>query len=410
MRAATTPKALLYICYQSVAEPLTQTQVIAYLEGLVLVGYKVVLLTFEPRRLSANEERAWRSRLSLRGLVWHWVRYHKHPRVSATAWDVINGAVQGVRFGRRYGIGVVHARGHVAGLMAMQVKRVTGARLLFDIRGFLAEEYADAGVLRAHGPLFRMVKRVERRLVCASDAIVVLTGKAQALVQEWYGQEVRGKTIDVIPCCVDMRMWTNVEARRPLQTTAGGPNTRPFVFVYIGKLGGWYLTEAMTGFVASARDRLGSVRWQVFTQSNPSMLERCVRARGLESEVSISSGPPETLPSSVGAGDAGLAFIKECLSKTASSPTKIGEYLAAGLPVVASRGVGDVDDLLTRLRVGVVVPELTTTGYLKAVEEVLALANDPGTAGRCRAVARECLDLEAVGWAGYRRVYRQLLK
>ena len=221
---------MLYICYQGVTEPLTQTQVIAYLEGLVLVGYQVILLTFEPRHLSVNEERAWRSRLAVRGLVWHWVRYHRHPRIPATAWDIINGVVQGVRLGRRYDIGVVHTRGHVAGLIAMQVKRVTGARLLFDIRGFMAEEYADAGLWQAHGPLFRMVKRVERRLVGASDAIVVLTEKAHALLQEWYCPEVRGKTIDVIPCCVDMRVWKNVEARRPFQTIPARPNARPFVF------------------------------------------------------------------------------------------------------------------------------------------------------------------------------------
>lgn len=401
--------SVLYICYQSVAEPLTHTQVVAYLEGLVLVGYQVILLTFEPRRFLPNEEQAWRSRLALRGLIWHWVRYHKHPRVSATAWDVMNGALQGVRLGRRYNIGVVHARGHVAGLMAMQIKRATGARFLFDIRGFMAEEYADAGLWKAHGTVFRMVKHVERRLVSLADVIVVLTAKAHVLLREWYEREVRGKTIDVIPCCVDMRVWGNGEGRRSHQFDAGRPNARPFIFVYVGKLGGWYLTEAMTEFVAAAKARLGSIRWQVWTQSNPSILERLVRERGLGSHVAIGSALPESVASSVGAGDVGLSFIKECLSKRASSPTKIGEYLASGLPVVASSGVGDVDELLIRSRVGVVVPELTTMGYLKAVEEVLALASDPGTAARCQAVARECLDLEGVGWARYRKLYRELM-
>jgi glycosyltransferase involved in cell wall biosynthesis len=410
MRAAAGRGSVLYICYQSVTEPLTQTQVLAYLEGLTLVGYQVILLTFEPRRLSANEEHAWQSRLSLRGLIWHWVRYHKHPRVPATAWDIVNGAVQGVRLGRRYNIRAVHARGHVAGLMAIQIKRVTGARFLFDIRGFMAEEYADAGLWKAHGTIFRMVKRVERRLVSVADAIVVLTGKAHALLHEWYGREVRGKTIDVIPCCVDMRVWRNVESRRTHQFDAGRPNARPFVFVYVGKLGGWYLTEVMTAFVAAARDRIGSLRWQVWTQSDPSVLEEFIRERGLESEVVIGSAAPEVLAASVASGDAGLSFIKQCLSKTASSPTKIGEYLAAGLPVVANSGVGDVDDLLSQARVGVVVSELTTTGYVKAVDEVVALASDPDTAGRCRVVARECLDLEGVGWVRYRKLYHELLR
>jgi glycosyltransferase involved in cell wall biosynthesis len=139
------------------------------------------------------------------------------------------------------------------------------------------------------------------------------------------------------------------------------------------------------------------------------MLEGFVRECGLESDVVIGSTPPELLAPSVASGDAGLSFIKQCLSKQASSPTKIGEYLAAGLPVVATGGVGDVDDLLSQARVGVVVSELTTMGYLKAVEEIVALASDPDTMRRCRVVARESLDLEGVGWARYRKVYGELI-
>jgi len=404
-----TRASVLYICYQSIAEPLTQTQVIAYLEGLVLVGYQVILLTFEPQDLSADEERMWRSRLLLRGLVWHWVRYHKQPRIPATAWDIVNGTVQGVRLGRRYNVKVVHARAHVAGLMALQIKKLLGVRFVFDVRGFMAEEYADAGLWRSHGTMFRAVKRVERHLVRSADAIVVLTEKARVLLRKWYPPDVSGKILDVIPCCVDMRGPRPGDARQPFRPNPGHCSNRPFVFVYVGKLGGWYLTEAMTDFVATAKDRLGGLRWQVWTQSNPGALQGLVRERGLESEVVIGSAAPEALARSVPLGDAGLSFIKQCVSKLASSPTKIGEYLAAGLPVVTTSGVGDLDDLISQARVGVLVPELTTSGYVMAVDEVVALADDPDTAGRCRVVARESLDLEGVGWTRYRKLYRELL-
>jgi len=50
--------------------------------------------------------------------------------------------------------------------------------------------------------------------------------------------------------------------------------------------------------------------------------------------------------------DAGLSFVKPCVSKLASSPTKIGEYLAIGLPVVSTTGIGDIDQLLSGCRFG----------------------------------------------------------
>lgn len=76
--------------------------------------------------------------------------------------------------------------------------------------------------------------------------------------------------------------------------------------------------------------------------------------------------------------------------------------------MIATAGVGDVDDLIGPTRVGVVVPELTAMAYVKAIDEAIALAADPETAGRCRLVAREHLDLEQVGRARYRKVYREL--
>ncbi len=129
----------LYICYQSVQEPLTQTQVIAYLEGLALAGHRVVLLTFEPRPLCPEETTAWRERLAAKGVDWHWLRYHKRPTVPATAWDVLAGIATGLRLIRKYKVRLVHARSHVPGLMALALKRLTGVKLLLDLRGFMAD-------------------------------------------------------------------------------------------------------------------------------------------------------------------------------------------------------------------------------------------------------------------------------
>ena len=49
----------------------------------------------------------------------------------------------------------------------------------------------------------------------------------------------------------------------------------------------------------------------------------------------------------VSACDAALFFIRSCYSKQASCPTKFGECLACGVPVVANGGVGDVGETLT---------------------------------------------------------------
>lgn len=176
--------------------------------------------------------------------------------------------------------------------MAAQITRLIGARFGFDTREFMAEEYADAGLWQSEGTVFRAVKGVERKLVLAADAIVALTEKAQMLLHEWYPLPASRKTIEVIPCCVDLRLPRNGEVRLPVRRDALGHGDRLFVFVYVGNLGGWYLTEAMTDFVATARDRLGSLRWRVWTQIRATQAAFSDSSVTVASKATLSSIPP----------------------------------------------------------------------------------------------------------------------
>lgn len=399
----------LYLCYQSVLEPLTQTQVVAYLEGLARAKYKIILLTFEAIPLRADQEADWRQRLQEKGITWYWRRYHKRPTVPATAWDVFVGILTGLWLIRKHGIRLVHARAHVPGLMGLALKKLTRIKLLFDIRGFMAEEYVDAGVWRPNGFLFRLTKRVEARLVRAADGFVVLTSKARILLEQWYKSSIYNKPLEIIPCCVDFR---KVPA---LSNGSGQPNSgRQHAIAYVGKLGGWYLTKEMTAFVAQAMQVLPGIQWRIWTQSEASGVRQAVEAARLANPPEISQLSPEALALELCRVQAGLSFVKPCVSKLASSATKVAEYLAAGLVVVATAGIGDTDEHLTSPNgelepVGVLIRDFTPEAYRQAAMQLQSLLEDPQTPARCRKVAGRYYDLEQVGWARYARLYLQLL-
>ena len=117
---------------------------------------------------------------------------------------------------------------------------------------------------------------------------------------------------------------------------------------------------------------------------------------------------PDEVGRYLAAADFGISFIRRCFSKISSSPTKIGEYLGAGLPVVSSAGIGDVDGLLGGGEVGVLVDDFSRAGYESAARAVLALLDDPRTADRCRSVAHRHLSLREVGIPRYDRLYREV--
>lgn len=399
----------LYLCYQSLLDPLTQTQVVAYLEGLSLAGYRMVLLTFEPRRLTAEECREWGQRLQAKGVVWHSCRYHKRPTVVATAFDILQGIVVGWWLVWRYRVRLLHARSHVPGLMALVLRVLTGARFLFDIRGLMAEEYVDAGVWKAGGVLFRVTKRVERYLVQAADGIVLLTHRALALLTCWYAHEMRNKRVRVIPCCVDFRMAADLVAVRVRQPKLAR-------IAYVGKLGGFYPVRDMTDFFCIASTLVPDLWWDIWTQSDPDVVRPLLSEYGLEHRVRIGHCPSESIVGTISDTQAGLCLYDRKLSAAACSPTKVGEYLAAGIPVVCSAGVGDMDELVdpppqsARAPVGVLVRERSPGAYCQAVCRLIALIGDPTTSARCRAAAQEHFHLERVGWARYASIYRELMR
>ena len=87
------------------------------------------------------------------------------------------------------------------------------------------------------------------------------------------------------------------------------------------------------------------------------------------------------------AADIGLSFIKPSYSKLASSPTKIAEYLASGLPIICNAGIGDLDVLIEGDRVGVLVRELNAGHYENALRRVDGLLREGQVSSRC---PREC--------------------
>lgn len=102
--------------------------------------------------------------------------------------------------------------------------------------------------------------------------------------------------------------------------------------------------------------------------------------------------------------DAAVFFIKPVFSKQASAPTKLGELLGCGVPVLANTGVGDMATILAEDRVGVAVSAFDADSLQRGVRDLLALAAEPDIRERCVDSARRRFALEA-GVSKYAAIY-----
>jgi glycosyltransferase involved in cell wall biosynthesis len=95
--------------------------------------------------------------------------------------------------------------------------------------------------------------------------------------------------------------------------------------------------------------------------------------------------PPERLVDEIAPAAAGAALIQPaCLSYALSLPNKLFEYLAAGLPILAS-DVPTIREFVERHQVGLVVPHGDPAAIAAAMTEIV----EPGRNGELRAAVRE---------------------
>ena len=407
-------RRVLFISYNGMLDPLGQTQVLPYLRALAKRGVRFTLLSFERARAFTPEGAAQckqlRDDLQAQGIEWHWLRYHQRPSLPATIYDVLAGIRKAGSLVRRNKIEMVHARSHIPGTIALALKKRFGIKMIFDLRGLMAEEYVDAEHWRKDSLPYRITKSTERQILGATDAIVTLTEKIWPIISEWEG--LRGRTLhhEVIPCCVDLDRFRFSEQERARRRKELGLADQ-FTIVYSGSLDGWYLTEKMADFFASftQRDAQSHLLW--LTNGSPERVKELMRARQVSvDQFSVLSVAAAEVPSYLAAADAGVAFIKRCVSKLASSPTKNGEYLACGLPLILNTGIGDSDALVDQWRAGVLINDFTEDQYVLAADSIAAMAAVPGAREKARRVAEQLFDLESVAAERYASLYERVLQ
>ena len=367
------------VTYLSV-DPVTSTvgasQVLAYVERLAERGVGVDLHSFEH-----HVDEAIAADLSRHGVVW---TPHRFGGNGARA-----GFGRVARLARSIrGADLVHARSDMAAAAAMW----SGAeRWLWDVRSFWADQKVATGVFSARSPQAWVFQRIERRAAVGSRHVVALTQSAIDELDRRYDGVV-GPKATVVTTCVDRRRF------KP----APMPSRGPVRLLLAGTLNRFYDVPTMLDLVAELRTR------------RP--VELLVASPGgtdwdpeLESVGAVrTSATPGEMPALIASCHAGLSVCRDDagISLVAAMPTKIGEFLAVGRPVIVNSGLLDAASMVDRADAGVVV-DASAGGLDAAATRLLELLDDDATPGRATGLAAGFFDLDA-GVDKLLEVYRRI--
>ena len=393
-------KAVLYISYDGMLEPLGQSQVISYLKALAS-NRPIFLISFEKSAdwLNVLDRQRIASEIARAGIVWYPLRYHKHPTALATAWDIACGILLGLWLVLRHRIGIVHARSYVPSVMALTIKRLAGVKYIFDMRGFWADERLDGGLWSPRSRMYLLAKGFERRFLLSADHVVSLTHAAVFEMQRFDYLQDRLLDLTVIPTCANL---THFKPMPRMQVDEG------LVLGYVGTVGTWYLFDEVARCFALLLTLRPDAKFLIVNRNEHSYIRERLDLAGVPySAVELITATHSEMPKQMSRMDAGVFFIKPVFSKQASAPTKLAEFLGCGIPCLTNAGVGDMAELLEKDHVGFAITSFDDEAMIAALNQLVNLIDDPESSARCVASAQEHFSLDE-GVSRYQNIYREL--
>lgn len=349
---------IVYVTHDSLSEGIGMSQILPVVVGLSNCGWKVGVISCE--KISPPSDIL--ELLSKNDIAWKPLRFGK-TGASGGLGRLLRIAIR-LPKSRSY-----HCRGDLA---AAAVSLRTRKPFLWDVRSLWIDQKQVMGTISSKSYVVFLAKRLERIAAKNAAAISTLTEAVFPILRKRHSFIVQPNY--VVPTCTDLKKFSFNEDQ---------PKTKKLLLS--GVFNDYYDIPATRDFITE------------FRTIEPLEVVWCHGSEAAKSSLGVGEDEVKVLrqfelPEEIKSSSFGLALCKTDIGDSLKGvmPTKVAEFLAVGRPVVVSKGIGDLENLLVNTRTGVVVEGDGS----KAVLEILSLLGDPDTATRCRKLAGDHFSMD----------------
>jgi len=394
-------------------DPLGQSQALPYIIGLTKKGYSFTLVSCEKEERFESNKNIITAICESNKIDWQPIFYTKRPPILSTVWDIykLNKKVKQLHKEKQFSL--IHCRSYITALVGLGFKQKYNVPFLFDMRGFWADERVDGNIWDKSKFPFSIVynyfKRKETQFINDADAVVSLTHEGKREILSWKKTSINTNKITVIPTCADLSLfdYNTIPSEEQKETKANLKlKETDFILTYLGSLGTWYLVEEMVDFFTTLKKIKPTAKFVIYTADDFEIVTKIIAYKKLDiNDFRFKKLNRKAVPVHLSIADLSVSFIQPSFSKKASSPTKMGEILGMGIPMICNGNVGDVASIINENNCGYIIHDFSEESYTKAINQ---LEKEKLDKTKLRSAAKAIFSLEK-GILSFEKVYKNIL-
>jgi glycosyltransferase involved in cell wall biosynthesis len=243
------------------------------------------------------------------------------------------------------------------------------ARILpytYDVRGDIIDESIQRG---SNKHRFFVIQLLERLSLRRARYVSCVTNRLANIITQRARLDVNPI---VIPSCIDLNSFLFDESRRIRRRVELGYSADDIVIVYSGGLSNYQMIPEMLALWRRLAATNFALRFLMLINSDPRSLARSSGdLEALGDRLQIMKLQRTEVFETLNSADIGFLLRETRELNATASPVKFAEYLAAGLSVVSSPGVGDLSNLIIDQHLGILISPMSAETAVDKVSDFL---------------------------------------
>jgi hypothetical protein len=386
---------VLYLTYDGILEPLGYSQILSYLKSLSN-NNKITIISIEKNHDLQNivHLKKIKNILSEFNIEWKYFIYKKNK--FDKLFLILNIILNTYFIIIQKKIKIVHSRSYVMGLIAYLLNFIISFSLIFDIRGFWIEERVEWGLWKKKSLKYFFFKFFENKIYNKSKVIITLTTDAKKILLNKKLNNLNNTNIYVIPTCVELNKNKKLHNIND-----------PIKFTHLGALGSRYdfnmYLKIMTKILEKRNVFLSIINKGEHKKVNYLLKKYNINNKNYE----IKYVSPYSINDEIKNSNFGIFFPVKGFYLNAYFPTKLGEFLSNGIPIITCSINNHVNTIIKKNKIGVIIEDLDNFNFEKFYHEINIILNDIHISERCINTAKKYFDIKIANKI-YSKIYRSL--